>query len=125
MPAYGSVTTIATLSGSPVTVWNAETVPATGGNAQISVAVGMHRDAHLPNCFSVEVKFAADPASFAIEVQTADTNEDAYYVTKATLNTGLNATFAGRIEVTNVVAKFVRLRMATKTNAVAVTARLV
>ena len=125
MPAYGGNSgAIGTLvAGVPQTVWSNEAVPASGGNAQISVAVALHRSPNFPNVFSVEIKFAADPGAFAVELQTADTNEDAYYVVKATLNAGLNAAFAGRIEATNIIAKFARLRMATKTNAVNVTAK--
>ena len=54
----------------------------------------------------------------------ADTDQEKFYVTKATLNTGLNPTFAGRIEATNIIAKLVRLKMVTLTNAVKVTAKV-
>ena len=124
MPQWSSGAAVQTLlAGVPQVVWNAETVPATGGAAQISVAVGLQRHPHLANVLSVELDFAADPGSFAVDLQLADTNVDANYVTKATINSGLNAGFVGRVEITNVVAKFARLKMATKTNAVAVTAK--
>ena len=58
-----------------------------------------------------------------VDLQVADTNEDPYFVTKASFETGLNDAFVGRIEATNIVAKFVRLKMVTLTNAVKVTAR--
>ena len=118
MPVYG--TTAQTLeAGRPALVWNDENV--TAGTS--SLAVGLQRHEHLPNCFSVEIIFAATPGAFAVDLQVADSNEEKYYVTKASLNTGLNATFAGRVEATNIVAKFARLRMVSLTNAVKVTAR--
>ena len=118
MPVYG--TTAQTLeAGRPAMVWNNESVAVNSS----SLAVGLQRHENFPNCLSVEVLFASDPGAFAVDLQMADTNEDKYFVTKATLEEGLNATFAGRIEATNVVAKFARLRMVTLTNAVNVTAR--
>lgn len=123
MPAYG-VTGPSTQSTVGITVWNAEVVPTTPAASSVSHAVALARNPHFPNVVSVEVDFAADPGSFAVDLQTADTDAEANYVTKATLNTGLNAGFVGRIEVTNIVAKFARLKMVTKANAVAVTAKI-
>ena len=118
MPAYGN--TAQTLeAGRPAVVWNNESVAASSS----SLAVGLQRHENFPNCLSVELLFAADPGAFAVDLQMSDTNEDKYFVTKATLDAGLNETFAGRIEATNVVAKFARLRMVSLTNAVNVTAR--
>jgi hypothetical protein len=70
------------------------------------------------------LSFAANPGAFAVDLQVADTDQEKFYVTKATLNTGLNPTFAGRIEATNIIAKLVRLKMVTLTNAVKVTAKV-
>lgn len=119
MPAYGSAAPGAssTMGGA---VWNNEAVAAGGKSVPICLA----RSANLPNCVSVQLEFAADPGAFAVDLQVADTDADKYYVTKATLNTGLNPTFVGRMEVTNLVAKFARLKMVTKTNAVNVTAKM-
>lgn len=119
MPAYGSAPpgTSSTLGGA---VWNNEAIIA----GAKSIPIAMSRSGNLPNCVSVQVEFAADPGAFAIDLQVADTDADKYYVTKATLNTGLNPTFVGRMEVTNLVAKFARLKMVTKTNAVNVTAKM-
>jgi hypothetical protein len=122
MPAYGSSTPATLESGRPTLVWNNENVP-TSGAAQMSQAVCLRRNPNLPNCVSVEVIFAANPGTFGVDLQAADTDQDSFYVTKATLNSGLNGTFAGRIEATNLVAKFLRLRMATLTNNVKVTAK--
>lgn len=77
-----------------------------------------------PNFFSVQLVFSADPGTFAIDVQTADTDVDADYISRATINSGLNTSFIGRAEFTGVVGKFVRLKLVTLTNAVRVTADL-
>ena len=121
MPAYGSATPITLEAGRAATVWSAETLSLP--SAAKSLAVALRRHANMPNCFSVEILFAATPGAFSVELQTSDTNDDTCFVTKTTLSSGLNSSFVGRIEVTNAVAKFARLNMATRTNAVAVTAR--
>jgi len=123
MPVYGTGTVATLTPGYPAVVWNDENITMSG-NGQNSQAINMKRHANMPNCLSVEILFAATPGTFAVDLQTADTNEEKYYVTKATLNTGLNTTFVGRIEVMNIVAKFARLKMVTLTNAVKVTARI-
>jgi hypothetical protein len=122
MPIYGSATPL-TLTTMGVAVWNNEAVPTAPANQSVSIPIGLKRNTNAPNCLSVEVSFAANPGAFAIDLQTSDTDSENYYVTKATLNTGLSATFTGRIEATNIVAKFARLKMVTKTNAVNVSAK--
>src|SRR6476659_4949893 len=100
MPAYGSAPIQNLSPGYPSVLWNAETV----ANGAISVAVNLKRNANLPNCASVEISFAATPGAFQIDVEVADTDADKYYVTKASLTSGLNAQFVGRLEVLNLVA---------------------
>lgn len=120
MPAYGSVSPPLMSAGYGSAVWNNENVTA----GSCSQAVCMHRNPNLPNCISVQLKFATDPGAFSIGLEVADTDQDAYYVSKATLTTGLNPSFVGRIEATNIVAKFLRLRLNTLTNAVKITATI-
>lgn len=122
-PAAASIDKPVLTEGRPITLWDAETVTGSPDPAE-SKQFCLHRNPNLPNCFSVELEFSANPGAFQLDVQTADTDEDKYYVTKASLSTGLNENFVGRIEVTNVVAKFARLKMITLTNAVEVTARV-
>lgn len=122
MPVYGA-SPQSLEAGRPALVWNDENVTV-GADTGASLAIGLPRHENLPNCFSVEILFGADPGAFAVDLQVADTNEEKYFVTKATLNASLNGTFVGRIEATNVVAKFARLRMVSLTNAVKVTARM-
>lgn len=127
MPVYGSDSpyeTPPTLNaGRPVAVWDDEGVETSPPETASSQSVGLHRYPNLPTVLSVEVRFAEDPGVFALDLQIADTDEDEFYVTKATLDGGLNDAFVGRIEAINVVGKFARLRMSTLTNAVNVTAK--
>jgi len=120
MPVYGSAPPKTAEGGIPQAVWNDENV--TAGSS--SLAVGLQRNENLSNCLSVELLFAANPGAIKVDLQTADTNEEKCFVTKASYETGLSAQFVGRIEATNIVAKFVRLKMVTLTNAVKVTARI-
>ena len=120
MPQYGSATPITHSTGRPSTVWNAETLtlPAQAK----SLAISMKRQPNWPNCVSVELQFSASPGAFAIDVETADTDADAFYVMKASVS-ALGAGNTARLEMTNIVAKFMRLKMNSRTNLVAVTAK--
>jgi hypothetical protein len=122
MPVFGTSQPQTLEAGRPALVWDDEDVVTTAPES-CSASVGLQRNEYFPNCFSAEFKFAADPGAIMVDLQVADTNEDPYFVTKASFETGLNDAFVGRIEATNIVAKFVRLKMVTLTNAVKVTAR--
>jgi hypothetical protein len=105
--------------GRGVAVWNVET-PIVGHS---SIPIALNRMEGLPSTFSVEVIFSAAPGAFDIEVQTADTPEDKYFVKKVSL-IAVNALFVGRVEVSDVVAGYVRLKMTARANAVSVTAKI-
>lgn len=123
MPAYDATSKTKPVNsvGFGQVVWNNELV-AVGGK---SMKISLNRDPNLPSAFSVEARFSAAPGTFAIDVQTADTDADEYYVNKTGASlSAVNASFVGRLEVTNVVAKFARLIMTAKANAVNVTAQV-
>lgn len=128
MPAYNSGATSVNkptlTSGHAIPVWVAEATIKASPAEPRSQQFGLRRDGYLPNCISVEVEFSADPGAFEVELRTADIDEDKYYVSKASLTTGLNASFIGRIEAVNIVANFGRLNMKTLTNTVNVSARI-
>jgi hypothetical protein len=116
MPAYNTATAPVLTPSRPVKVWDAEAVTTGGKSQQIS----MHRF-DQPGCLSVEVKFSGAPGAFTLDLQTADTDAEAYYVTKTSL-TAVNSTNVGRLEVPTVVAKFARLVMTGIANTVNTTA---
>lgn len=119
MPLYGSATPITHSTGRPSTVWSAETLTLPANSR--SLAIFLKRQPNMPNCLSVEIQFGGSPGAFSIDLETADTDAEAFYVMKSTIS-ALGAGNVARLEVANIVAKFARLKMNTRTNAVAVTA---
>lgn len=117
MPLYGSATPT-TGSG---TVWNNETLTLPAQSK--SQSIGLRRSPGIPSCLSVEVQFAAAPGAFQIDLEVADTDADTFYVMKQSL-TALATGFVARMEIPSLVARFARLRMVTRTNVVAVTAKI-
>jgi hypothetical protein len=71
----------------------------------------------------VEILFSGAPGAFQIDFQTADTDADAYYVTKASVS-AVNSGNVARLEVPTVVAKFARLNKTSIANSVNVTAKI-
>jgi len=104
--------------GVPIVLFNAEAITS----GQSSMQVSLHRRDSLPHVVSIEFFFSGDPGAFDLEFQTADTDTDAAYVTKDTVNSGLNAGFFGRFEVTDIVATFFRLKAVGIANGVNLTA---
>ena len=124
MPIYDATAGLKPVdrAGYNALVWDAET-PAVGS---ASMRIALNRDPNLPNCFSVEVAFVSAPGVFAVDVQVADTDVEKYYTTKtAGVINAVNAGFVGRVELVDVVAKFVRLKMTARANSVACTAKIV
>jgi hypothetical protein len=103
--------------GQALVLWSGETVAANGISSQFC----MHRHSIEATVLSVQLQFSGDPGVFQVDFQTSDVDDDRFYVTKASLSGGVNSAFVGRMEVTNVVAKFARLYMVSITNAVSVT----
>lgn len=94
---------------------------------QSSIALQLERvktGFFYPIGFSVEVSFASAPGAFEIDVQTADTDQDGFYVKNTALTGGLNTNNVGRIEMVSYWALFMRLNVVSLTNAVAVTAKV-
>lgn len=111
------------MAGSPVVVLNVDDPIADGYKSR---QICLHRTEHLSTALSVELAFSGDPGTFQIDLQTADTDEEKYYVTKSSLKSTdslLNSSFVGRIETPSVVAKFARLMVVDLTNAVTVVAK--
>lgn len=122
MPAYNanaatnSPLTAIYPGDAPYLVWNVE-APTTGTASQ-QVALGQPYLGE-PQQISVAIIFSVDPSSFAIDIQTADTDAAINYVSEPGYQQGVgspnyNATnFTVRVEL-NVRAAFVRLIMTTQ-----------
>ena len=98
---------------------------ATNISSGASIAVQLERlktPYFYPWGVSFEITFSGAPGTFQIDVQTSDTDQSTSYVTIASLNGGLNSNNVGRVELTNLWAKYVRVNVTTLTNLVTVTA---
>lgn len=100
--------------GEPVFPVVAEEISVDAASQQVV----FHRNEHFPQAVGLELQFSADPGAFQIDIQTADTDKEEAYVTKVSISEGLNAGFYGRTELHNVVAKFLRLKLVARANAV-------
>jgi|SRR5580765_4740056 len=95
-------------------------------SGQASIAFQLERTKsgfYYPIGFSLEISFAGAPGTFEVDLQTSDTDQDAFFCTAAILNGSLNANNVGRIEWTNYWALFGRVLVKTITNAVAITVK--
>lgn len=137
-----TVPTTTTLTAQPTDPTGAHQANDTGGGGNItsiaaeqpavlpqaSIAVALADiDAHNNEGLSLEVFFTGAPGNFEIDLQEADTNTDSAFQTASGGNAKLTAVSAnntGRIDATNIVAKFVRINLASRTNNVGIVARL-
>jgi hypothetical protein len=122
MPAYNTLTPPALYAGDTGVAINNEAVVAGYFSQQFALAKDLVNGE--PQSLAVEVVFSANPGNFEVDLQTADTDANANYVTKASLSGGLNGSYVGRIEVAQMSAKFARLAIPTLQNAVNLTARM-
>lgn len=96
---------------------------------QSSVAFQLERTKsgfYYPVGYSVEFQFSGSPGSFEVDVQTSDTDQDAFFVTntKVTSASNLNSNFTGRIEMVTYWALYTRLSVPTLANPVNITAKI-
>jgi len=97
-------------------LWNNETVAA--GTASIAFQIERVNRSFYPWGISLEIFFSGAPGAFEVDLQDADIDKDAHYVTVDQITTGLNASYVTRIELPSFYAKYVRVRLVTLTNAV-------
>lgn len=113
------------LPGDSVQLWNAEQpVPGSGGvsaTAPLALALSPGKDTQI----EVDGFFSGTPGVFEIDVQAADVDADAQYnvISSGVINAvdSVNQTFHFDFKI---VARFVRLLMRSRANAVNVTAAL-
>lgn len=105
----------------PATLFNAETQVA--GVASIAIGLG-DKDEAFPGTLSVEFFFSGAPGAFELDLQTADTDADAFYQQEGLGMTTVNSFNAGRGEFLQVSANFARILIKALANAVKITARI-
>ena len=126
MPTYAnSVPPYSIAPGDSVQVWNAEAPAAGNGGASASQQVALVRvPGENGTSFSVDGFFSAAPGAFELDVQAAAVDVDSQYQTVSggnlTAVDSVNQTFHFAANAEN--ARFVRLLMRTRGNAVNVTA---
>lgn len=105
-------------TNSQIFLFNNETVAA--GAASIAVQLERISRSAYPWGTSFQVKFAANPGAFEVDIQIADTDADSDYISVAQI-AAANTTFVGRYDMTNLFPRFARARVVTLTNAIGVT----
>lgn len=102
--------------------YNGETIPA----AEASVAYQLQRvqGNSYPWGFAVEVTFGGAPGTFEIDIEAAETDIDASYISIAKIN-AVNSSNVGRADITSATpfyGKYIRLLHKTFPNSVTTTA---
>ena len=113
--------------GESILAWNAEQPVAGAGGVSASLQAALVRvPGENGSAFEVSGFFSAAPGAFEIDVQVADADVDTQYQTVASGNLttvdAVNQTFHFAANAEN--ARFVRLLMRTRGNAVNVTATI-
>ena len=99
-------------------LWNAESVPT--GTASIAFQLERQKSAFYPFGVSYELRFSGAPGTFQVDIQHADTDTDAAYVTMNSIS-AVNTNNAARVELPSCYTKYVRAKVVTLTNAVTTT----
>ena len=86
------------------------------------------RDSEGPPAVMVEFIFSGAPGGFSLQIQEADTDADAFYITSATATytvTAVNATTqAARVDLSPSGGKFIRVLVASLTNNVSLICKI-
>lgn len=120
MPGYSGSGQAAVIGqGLQVHLFDHDTVSVS--ESSIACLISRLQGSFYPWGVSYEIAFSGAPGTFEIDVQTADTDADAYYVTIASITTGaLNAGNVGRIELPNFWARYTRVKVVSFANAATV-----
>jgi hypothetical protein len=118
MPNYinpPTQTPIAISVGEQVVAFNAEQPAVPQASIEFALPPNPRT---LGAALSVEVSFSGAPGVFEVDLQEADTDADANFVSNATTITAVNAGNVGRQDYANITGQFVRILLKTRTNAV-------
>jgi hypothetical protein len=121
---YNTTNPVSLQPGSVVNVWNAETPTPGNGTTAASQQVELYCTQNAGCPFGVDGKFSGAPGAFEVDVQVAASDSDTNYQTCSNCNIttvdSTNQTF--HMDAVLVTAKYARLLMRTRTNAVSITA---
>ncbi len=87
------------------------------GTASVAVQFERQKSAFYPYGAAFQVQASADPGVFEMQIQVAEDDVDAMYVSIGTITT-LNSGLVGRYDMVSKYAKFGRLYLASVTNLV-------
>jgi len=114
--------------GIPISDMNVSGEQPAPPQTSIAAAIGPVAGAHGPQpAISVEIRFSGAPGAFNVQVQEADTDADAFYITPtnaAYTMTVVTAQNIARADLTTGAGKFIRVLLSSRTNAVAMTAKV-
>jgi hypothetical protein len=125
MPNYNTVASIpipAIYPGDQILLFNAE--QPTPPQASQQVALGNAYDNASTQAVSIEIQFSGAPGAFSIQPQVADTDTDTAYVSEGAAVTTVNSSNYARVELTSIKAKFLRVLLSSRTNAVNLTVKV-
>jgi hypothetical protein len=122
MPTYSNATPPSSIGfgDSASVILPGDTLSASFKSAQVAL---QHTYAGSQQRLSVEVVFSGNPGTFALNLQTADSDVDANYQTEGTTISSVVNNVA-RLEVSQVVANFARLVFSALQNSVTATAKI-
>jgi hypothetical protein len=126
MPNYNTLASIpinAIYPGDQIFLFNAEQPAAPQASVQVALA-NVYDNTNAEGA-SVEIFFSAAPGAFELDIQVADTDTDAAYITvPGGIFTTVNANNFARIELVPVKAKLLRVRLVSRTNNVNLTVKV-
>lgn len=123
MPAYSNATPPSSIApGEVATVWSAESPAAGAGGASASQRVALVSPRGGSSSLHFDAQFSAAPGVFEVDCQVADVDVDTNYQTLSNLNIttvdAINQTFHAET-ISN--ARFARMLLRSRTNAVSIT----
>jgi hypothetical protein len=112
----------------PISEMNVVGETPTPPQASIACCMGPVAGINGPQpAISVEIRFSGAPGAFNVQVQEADTDADAFYITPSNLAytmTVVTAQNIARADLTTGAGKFIRILLSSRTNAVSMTAKV-
>lgn len=127
MPNYNTLASIpipAIYPGDQVLLFNAEQPAAPQASQQVCLANAY--DNTNSQAAAIELFFSAAPGVFEVDIQVADTDQDTAYITVPGQGviTTVNPNNFARVELVPLKAKFLRVKLVTRTNAVNLTVKV-